>query len=202
MNEKLPSIDAGKLPSYAFGPRGILWWGTLWMMAIEGTVFALAIGSYFYLYVHAPRWPLNAPPPDLLWGTLNTVVLLASLWPNRWLQKAATAQDLPGVRRSMVVLFVFTAAFLVLRAFEFAHLNVRWDLDAYGSVVWLLLGLHTTHLVTEAYDTWVVGALAYTGPFEGRRFVDAAEDADYWYFVVLTWLPIYGVIYWAPRGGG
>jgi cytochrome c oxidase subunit 3 len=201
VNEQAPSIDVSELPSYAFGPRGILWWGTLWMMAIEGTVFAMAIASYFYLYVHAPRWPLSSAPPDLLWGTLNTLVLLLSLWPNHWLKRAASAQDLRGVRRAIGVLFLFTAAFLALRGFEFAYLNVRWDFDVYGSVVWLLLGLHTTHLVTEAYDTWVIGALSVTGPFEGRRFVDAAEDADYWYFVVFTWLPIYGVIYWAPRGG-
>jgi cytochrome c oxidase subunit III len=29
--------------------------------------------------------------------------------------------------------------------------------------------------------------------------VDVAENAVYWYFVVFAWLPIYGVIYWAPR---
>jgi cytochrome c oxidase subunit I+III len=25
------------------------------------------------------------------------------------------------------------------------------------------------------------------------------ENSDYWYFVVWTWLPIYFVLYWAPR---
>jgi heme/copper-type cytochrome/quinol oxidase subunit 3 len=32
-------------------------------------------------------------------------------------------------------------------------LNVSWDANAYGSVVWLLLGLHTTHLITDTIDT-------------------------------------------------
>jgi hypothetical protein len=36
-------------------------------------------------------------------------------------------------------------------------------------------------------------------PVDGKRFVEASENADYWYFVVLAWLPIYGVLYWAPR---
>jgi heme/copper-type cytochrome/quinol oxidase subunit 3 len=66
-------------------------------------------------------------------------------------------------------------------------------------VVWLLLGLHTTHLVTDTVDTAVLAVLLFTGPFEGKRFVDVSENALYWYFVVLSWLPIYVVIYWAPR---
>ena len=39
----------------------------------------------------------------------------------------------------------------------------------------------------------------FIGPVEEQRFVDVEENALYWYFVVLAWLPIYAVIYWAPR---
>ena len=67
------------------------------------------------------------------------------------------------------------------------------------SLVWLLLGLHTTHIVTDVLDSGVLTALMFMGPVEERRFVDVSENAVYWYFVVLTWIPIYGVIYWAPR---
>ena len=76
----------------------------------------------------------------------------------------------------------------------------RWReyANAYGSIVWFLLVLHT-HLVIDAIDTAVLAALLYPGPFEGKRFVDVSESALYWYFVVLSWLPIYAVIYIAPR---
>ena len=37
------------------------------------------------------------------------------------------------------------------------------------------------------------------GPIEEKRFVDVSENSLYWYFVVLAWLPIYAVIYIAPR---
>lgn len=195
------ALDVAPLPSFAFGHRSLMWWGTLGLIAIEGTVFALAIVSYFYLRSQAPQWPLSTGAPDLLWGTLNTLVLLASLLPNHWLKQAAEAGDLAGLRRWFVVCLLFSVAFLVLRIFEFGALNVRWDTDAYGSVVWLLLGLHTLHLVTDTYDTGVLALLMFTGPLEGRRLVDASENAQYWYFVVVSWLPIYGVIYLAPRVG-
>jgi hypothetical protein len=60
----------------------------------------------------------------------------------------------------------------------------------------MLLGLHTTHLITDAYDTLVLEVLVFTGPLEGKRFVDVSENCGYWYFVVFSWLPIYAVIYW------
>ena len=45
----------------------------------------------------------------------------------------------------------------------------------------------------------VVDGKPYTKPFEGKRFVDIAENCGYWYFVVLSWLPIYAVIYFGAR---
>ena len=32
-----------------------------------------------------------------------------------------------------------------------------------------------------------------------RRFGDVQDNAMYWNFVVLTWLPIYACLYWVPR---
>ena len=47
--------------------------------------------------------------------------------------------------------------------------------------------------------TIVLTVLFFTPLVEGKRFQDADENAGYWYFVVLTWIPIYAVIYLAPR---
>jgi heme/copper-type cytochrome/quinol oxidase subunit 3 len=67
-------------------------------------------------------------------------------------------------------------------------------------VVWILLGLHTTHIITDLVDTLVLAALMFTrhGP-NLRRFGDVQDNAIYWNFVVATWLPIYGCIYWLAR---
>jgi heme/copper-type cytochrome/quinol oxidase subunit 3 len=192
-------IDARALPSFAFGARSTMWWGTLGVAAIEGMVFALAIMMYVYVRTRTQVWPPDALPPDLFWGTLNTAILLASCVPNQLAKKAAERLDLAGVRLWTSVGIVFAVAFLVVRGFEFAALNVRWDTNAYGSAVWLLLGLHTTHLATDFYDTVVLAVLMFTGPLEEKRFVDVSENAFYWYFVVLAWLPIYFVIYWGAR---
>ncbi|PMS13946.1 cytochrome C oxidase subunit III [Trinickia caryophylli] len=187
------------MPSFAFGHRSLMWWATTALMLIEGTAFALALAVFFYLRGVNAAWPLDAPPPSLDWATVNTAILLASMAPNALAKRAAHRLDLSGCRRWVTVCLAFAAAALVVRGFEFASLNAKWYANAYGSTIWLLLGLHTTHLLTDAVDTLVLGALLFTGPIEGRRFVDVSENALYWYFVVLSWPPIYAVIYLAPR---
>jgi heme/copper-type cytochrome/quinol oxidase subunit 3 len=194
-----PVIDVASLPEFGFGHRSLMWWSTMGVIAIEGTAFALMIVNYLYLKGRAPHWPPGVFPPSLLWGTLNTVVLLASAVPNQLAKNASERLDLRRTQLWLVVGIVFAVAFNVIRIFEFRSLNVWWDTNAYGSAVWTLLGLHTTHILTDLLDTIVLTVLMFTGPISQTRFVDVSENAFYWYFVVLSWLPIYALIYFAPR---
>lgn len=193
-------LDVTHLPTYGFGTRSPMAWGTLGFIAIETTGFALAIGTYFYLWTLSDQWPLDARPPDLGPGTVLTLVLLASLVPNFFLKRAARRQQLIEVRLGMVLMSLLGLLPLFIRISEFPALNVSWDANAYGSAVWLLLGLHTTHLLTDVGDTLVLAILMFTRHgLAGRRFSDVEDNAVYWDFVVVSWLPIYAVIYWMPR---
>jgi heme/copper-type cytochrome/quinol oxidase subunit 3 len=192
-------LDVSTLPSYGFSHRSLVWWATLGMIAVEGMVFALAIACYFFLRSHSDVWPMNGPPPDLLWGTLNTAIMLLSAVPNQLTKSAAEKHDLKRVRIWISVCLALSLAFLVLRVFEFRSLNTGWDQNAYGSITWTLLGLHTVHLVTDFWDSAVLTAMLFVAPLEGKSMLDVSENAFYWYFVVLAWLPIYFVVYWVPR---
>jgi cytochrome c oxidase subunit III len=193
------ALDVAALPTVVFSHRSLMWWGTLGVMAIEGTVFALSIMAYFYLRSHQDTWPITSLPPDLRWGTINTIVMLVSVLPAHLAKRAAERLELRATQRWLVWCCLFGVAFAVIRGLEYMTLNVRWDSNAYGSVVWLLLILHTTHILTELLDTVVLTVLFFTGPLDGKRFVDVSENSFYWYFVVAAWLPIYFVIYWGAR---
>jgi heme/copper-type cytochrome/quinol oxidase subunit 3 len=122
------------------------------------------------------------------------------VWPNHWTKRVAEDGDEAKMKIGLVLCAVFGVALIAVRALEFTTLNVRWDTDAYGSIVWLLIGLHTTHVLTDVYDTIVLAALFFfSAPLEGRRHVDVSENSMYWYFVVWSWLPIYALIYLMPR---
>lgn len=193
------TVDVSELPTFAFGHHPLTWWATWSIIFMEGTMFVVLFISYFFLRTPVPDWPPNVAPPDLLFGTLNLAVILASLVPNHLAKKAAEGLDLRRTRRWLAVTVCFAAAACVIRAFEFRALNVLWDQNAYGSIVWMNMGFHTTHLVTDLIDSLVLLALLFRGPLEGKRMVDVSENSIYWNFVIVFWVLMYAVIYVAPR---
>jgi heme/copper-type cytochrome/quinol oxidase subunit 3 len=169
------------------------------MIAVEGMLFALTIMSYFYLRSQSTEWPDRAPPPDLLWGTLNVGLMLLSGVPNALTKRWAEHFDHRRVRNGLWICTLSGLVLMAVRVGEFATLNVRWDDNAYGSVVWMLLGLHTSHLITDTYNTGVLAVLFSGRPLENKRYVDVSENAGYWYFVLVSWLVVYLVIFWGAR---
>jgi cytochrome c oxidase subunit III len=201
MREPHFTDDVGHLPATAFSHRSLTWWGTIGFMVIEGTSFALVFGAYFFLMAHEYDWPPEPwMPPDMLAGTLFTVVLLLSEIPNTLTKKAAEALDTAKVRKLLPLMGGIGALLLIIRIFEFPSLNVSWHDNAYGSIMWALLVLHTALIIGDWIDTVVLAALVQTPlGFEARRMVDTDENSLYWRFVWIMWLPIYVMIYWLPR---
>jgi heme/copper-type cytochrome/quinol oxidase subunit 3 len=168
-------------------------------MVIEGSMFVMVFMAYYVLRTRVPEWPPSAPLPDPTVATVGTLVMLASTIPNQMVKSAAERLDLKRVRLLLPVLLAFGSAAVVLRAFEFPALGAPWDWNAYASITWFILGLHTSHLVTDFADSVVLTALVFTGHAEPKRMVDVSENALYWYFVVFSWVPVYLTIYFAPR---
>ena len=153
--------DVSSLPTYGFGTSASTWWGTLGFCAIEGTGFALAIGMYLFLAFSNPHRPLGFSRPVHWPGTALTLLLLLSIIPNVIVERAAHEEDLPRVRWLLVLMTAIGFVAIAIRFVEFYMLIPRWDLNAYGSIVWLLLGLHATHLITDVGDLPCYGADVY-----------------------------------------
>jgi cytochrome c oxidase subunit 3 len=195
------ATDLSRLDTHGFSHRSATWWGIVGFFLIEGTAFALALAVYFYLMSQEQAWPpLPYRPPDLVAGTLFTILILLSEIPNTMAKHAAEHGELRKLRRLLIIMGAIGLILVALRGFEFNSLNIYWYDNAYGSVIWMLLVLHATHIGTDWADTLVLAGLMHgRHGMEGRRFVDCSENAMYWRFVWLCWLPIYFVIYWLPR---
>jgi heme/copper-type cytochrome/quinol oxidase subunit 3 len=193
--------DVSELPTHAFSYRSLTWWGIIGFMLVEGMFFVLTIGAYFFLMSHEQSWaPQPWDPPSLLWGTLFTVLILLSEIPNTMIKKAAEAYDTDAIRALMPWMIVIGIVLMIVRLLEFNALNIQWWENAYGSIIWALLLLHTAHILTDWLDTVVLCALMYTPvSFEPRRWGDVDENSMYWRYVWLLWIPIYLMIYWVPR---
>lgn len=203
MNER-PAVvvEVGSLPNFAFGSHGVVWWGVLVFIAIEAMMMLLCMITYLYLRSHAAEWPPHGHPPRLLYATLATVVMLASVVPMIWLENAARHLDLLRVRIGLLVCLAIGIVFSVLRGLELLHLSPGWNANAYGSIIWTTIGLHTGHMVAEVLETAVIMVLMFRrGPIEGKYYSDVEDNALYWYFIVSVWVPVYAIIYLSPRWG-
>ena len=193
-------LDVSRLPGFAFGSRAVTWWGVMGYLFIEGTMLTLCFVTYFYLRDRVTDWPPPPTPlPSLLIPTINLFVMLAGLVPVYFVDRSAKRLDVRKVKIWMVVCDLVGIAFVTLRGFEFMALNVYWDTNAYGSIVWTIMGIHTFHLVSEVIETIVITAILFRGHTEPKYLVDTTDNALYWYFIVGIWVVCFTLIYLAPR---
>jgi cytochrome c oxidase subunit III len=193
------TLDVSDLPSVAFGRSNTTWLANVLYMTIEGMMFALMFATYFYLRTRSTDWPSGHLPPALTYGPVNSVIFLLSVIPAWWVKKRAPSEDRSAVRNGLLLLSLCALVATVIRVFEFTALNCRWSDDAYSSSVWVLIGMHSGHLITELIETLVLLGISFTPKMEGTRLADAAINSDYWYFVVVTGLMVDLLIYGTTR---
>ena len=202
MTQRLRSVmDLRALPDVVFGPRDIMWWGTLGFVLIEGFTLALCAAAYLYVTQNFATWPpQNTPLPSLVAPTVQVVVMLVSIVPATWTARAARRYDLGAVRIGLTIATAFAIAIVGLRAWELlVSLNVKWDANAYGSVQWLVLGVHATLLAVELVEIGGMMLIFWLAPVEEKHFSDVADMVFYWLFMTLGWIPLYLLCFWVPR---
>jgi cytochrome c oxidase subunit 3 len=181
-------IDVGALPRHAVGQRAPLWWGTVLLIAIESTCFAMLFTSYLYVRNNFDEWP-----PDqrlrLLPGALPLAILLLSVWPTWVYRSAACAERFVAMRRWLVVATLLALLAVALRAWEIAALPFLWTGNAYTSVVWMSLGMHTVEIATGVVESIFMCVILFRPRVETKSFEDVEASALFWFFSVFVWLP-------------
>ena len=198
--EPRATIDVSELPHLTFGHKNLAWWATLSFMVIEGFSLLVAATVYLYLRKNFTTWPpAPTPLPDVLIPTVNAALLLGAIGVMVLADRAAHRRDLRGCVRWLAVEIVLAMVILALRVGEFEALNTRWDDHAYGSAAWLLLVLHSTLLLLEFLESAAFLAILKIGPVEEKYFSDVSDAAFYQYFLSLSNLVVYALLFLSPR---
>lgn len=192
-------IDVSGLPRFS-KTKHPLWWGVIFLVAIEMTVAANLIVSYLYLAARAPAWPpLGVEPPDLPWATANVVLLLCSAFTMWWAGWGINRNNQTILTLGTGASVLLASLVLVLRWINLADLRVQWNDSPYGSSVWAMTGFHFIHVASAIFGTAVVTLLSWRGYFTKKRQLGVVVDTLYWNFVAGIWIPFYAVLYWVPR---
>ena len=192
------------LPEHASGTRSFGWWGMVWLIATEATLFALLLASYFYLrFRNGPEWPpgeLHAP--ELALPLVMTAILWSSSIPVHIADKGIRGGDQGRLKWGLALGFVLGAVFL------FLTLAVEWPrtlheftptTNSYGSMFFTITGFHATHVVVGLSVSAWVQAQAWRGAFDERRHVSVQTFAMYWHFVDIVWAFVLLSLYVSPH---
>jgi cytochrome c oxidase subunit 3 len=195
-----PALDDADLRDQGFRHHVPIWWGNSLTLVVEGTGFAILIATYFYIRHNFDSWPpARTPRPDLSIPTLNVTILVVSILPMWYAAKLALERDKPrAISALAAVCAMFGIGAAVLRILEFKGVHTRWDANAYGAIVWSILGVHFAHIIAATLETLVIAMPMFVGPVEEKHYKDITVNAVYWYFVALSWVVLYAVLFLTP----
>lgn len=199
-------LDVSALTEGTADSRALIWWGNLAMLAIEGTMFAMAMATYLYLRSTNLDWPPSTvPKPDLLMPTINMVMLLLSCIAAFIIDRASITKNMLPIRIGQAISIAVGLVFLYIQyAIIVPSLGYKWSSHAYGSVVWVIIGMHTLHMVAATGETALLFIYGLFKPVLKKHLLDFRCTAVYWYFVALVWVPFYFIIFiepWMQRKG-
>ncbi|HEV2017470.1 MAG TPA: cytochrome c oxidase subunit 3 [Gemmatimonadaceae bacterium] len=177
------------------------WWGNRLMLFVEGAAFAILAVSYFYIWWNFDAWPPQRTQlPDLGVASINLLVLAVSVAPFWNAARLAQRHERPVLVGAWLALGVLLGiAAIVLRVLEFPALHTRYNSNAYGSITWTILAVHLAHLLAGTLQTLLIALVMFVGPVEKKHYTDAKVVAMYWYFIVISWLALYMIVFITPR---
>jgi cytochrome c oxidase subunit III len=193
-------IALDELPDVVAGNRAPVWWGMMLLVAIEITVFATLISSWFYLGLMLPEWPPpDVQPPDLMLPLINTGVLLTSSVTVLLATRALREGKMRRLKVALGVAVVLETVFFVIKLMVSGGIQHSWDDHAYASIFWMINRLHTGHVLAAVLMGMVAFALALQGHFTRERRLGMDVVNIYFQFVALVWLPVLLVLFLLPR---
>lgn len=192
------------LPRHYEGPRAFGWWGMVWLIGTEATLFAVLLASYFYLRFRDGRaWPPDdIAAPELGLPLVMTAILWSSSIPVHFAERAIKGGDQGRLRAGLAAGFVLGATFLGMT------LGVEWPevhdefgptTNVYGSLFFTITGFHAAHvLVGLLFNLWTQ-ARAWQGAFDEERHLTVQNFTMYWHFVDVVWAFVLATIYISPN---
>jgi heme/copper-type cytochrome/quinol oxidase subunit 3 len=182
------AVDAVAIARARRGPSAA-WFGMAMFVAAEATLFAMMIGSYFYIRFKNVQWPPpGIPEPKVLAPLILVAVLVGTSLPVQLAARAGRAGRLGAVRGFLLVAFIVQAAYLGLALHSYASdLKHFGPSDhAYGSIYYTLLGAAHVHVgIGLLLSAWLLAKLVRG--FTLYRLNALQAIAFYWHAVnVLT----------------
>ena len=187
-------------------------------------MFSLLLATYLYLRMANFDWPpASVPMPDLLLPTVNLIILVLSVAAMIMADRAALRDDFRSVRLGFGICIAVGIAFLIIRFLAMTNIGFKqnelapwagpghWndpDMLEIGNggmseteykthmSLWAMLAVHVIAAVGEMS---LLVVYSFVRPIVKTQLLDSRCTAVYWYFVVVSWLPFYVIVWLLPH---
>lgn len=206
--EQRPPLDVATLPPIGFDTKAPIWWGNTLLLMIETAMFGILVALYFSVIQNTSPFPpprvdrlpvLYDSAPDLTLPIIGLIVLLASLVPGIWLDVSARRRNVPAIKIGLALTLTFNIAAFFIRYYEFDSLHFKWNDNAYGSILWILLGMHLFHIIVMGCEDIYLFIWTLAKGVDEKHALDLTVTATYWYWIVAVWVLLFPMIYILPR---
>jgi heme/copper-type cytochrome/quinol oxidase subunit 3 len=176
------------------------WWGMAVLIMTESMIFLILAASYFFLRASAKEWPIGGiEVPKLELAIPFSFVLWASSLPVFWAEAGIRNGKVGVLKAGLFISFLMGLSFLGWALYDFHDLHFGWRDNAYGSIYYTIVGLHTIHLVVGLAMNAMVQVKAWLGRFDHGRHATAEVFSLYWHFVDAVWLIVFPTVFLSPH---
>jgi cytochrome c oxidase subunit 3 len=192
--------EAATLGLWTFLATEVLFFGALFLL------YAMLRHFYYSDFAAASK------RTDLLYGTINSVILLTSSLSVALAVRSANLNRLKPALSGLACTILLAASFLVIKGFEYhqdiaehlvpgPHFNSSLSLHAqiFFWLYWAMTGLHAIHVIIGMSVLSVILVLTLRRRKVAEKSTAIELAGLYWHFVDVVWLFLYPLLYLVNR---
>jgi len=169
---------------------GIMIW-----LGSEVMFFSGLFAAFFTIRAHAHIWPPAGTKLDTIQAGIFTLVLLSSSATMIMCVHHVEWRRRDLARRWLIATILLGLAFDLNQLYEWIHQTTRWNTNAYGSLFYIMTGLHGLHVFLGLVAmVFLLGRMRGRGGDPGE--LSAVQGVSYyWHFVDIVWVGLFSCLF-------
>lgn len=171
----------------------------LWLFIAAAVMLFVGLTSgYIILRAGGASWPPPGfpPLPSGLWA--NTIIIILSSATMVWAHRSINRGNQIGLKIGLLLTALLGVAFLGRQVYVWDQLSaagVGLQTGVYGSVFYVLTGVHGAHLAGGVIFLLYVLGQALRGRYTDRKHTGVELCGVYWHFVDALWVYLFVILY-------
>ncbi len=186
----------------------------MWTFLATEVLFFGGLFLTYIVYRHAyPQAFAQASKHTIvLYGAINTAVLLTSSFSMALAVRAAQVSDTPALVRNLLITLFLGCCFLGIKGLEY-HQDIQEHLwpgpyfakelppqaQIFWFLYWAMTGLHALHVTIGLGVLAVIARMSSLGKFSADYHNPVEICGLYWHFVDIVWIYLFPLLYLINR---